>query len=239
MNPLAQLTRRGIGQFLFIFAIGTASLSFIAPTWAESELKLPEGFKAEVATTSPEKLGSNDQGVGLIPGTKVEDFTVNNHEGEPVSFSALTAKSPLLVVFYRGGWCPYCNVQIKQLTEAYPAFSERGVLPVLISVDKPHAAALAQRTYEIPFPVLSDPELAAHTSFDVIMTVDDATVEQYKGYGIDLEAWSSQDHHKIAVSSAFIVDSDGVVQWAHTSMDYKTRPSVEQLLEMIDATELE
>ena len=59
-------------------------------------------------------------------------------------------------------------------------------------------------------------------------------IKAYKEYGIDLEAWSGRDHHTIAVSSAFLVDVEGVVRWAHTSLDYKTRPSPEQLIEAAD-----
>lgn len=62
---------------------------------------------------------------------------------------------------------------------------------------------------------------------------------RYRDYGIDLQAWSGRDDGKIAVSSAFIVDTGGLVRWAHTDLDYKTRPSVEQLLAAIDATPLD
>ena len=82
--------------------------------------------------------------------------------------------------------------------------------------------------------MLSDPDLFAHNAFDVVLDVDKATYKQYKNYGIDLEAWSGKNHHKIAVTAAYIVDKNAVVQWAHTSLDFKTRPSVEQLLSAID-----
>ena len=82
--------------------------------------------------------------------------------------------------------------------------------------------------------MISDADLAAHNAFDVTLDVDDETYKLYQSYGIELEAWSGKGHHKIAVSSAFLVDSEGVVQWAHTSKDYKTRPSAKQLLSVID-----
>ena len=73
--------------------------------------------------------------------------------------------------------------------------------------------------------MLSDPELKAHQAFNVALEVDAATRALYKGYGIDLEAWSGKDHHTIAVPSMFLVDSTRTVRWAHADMDYKTRPS--------------
>jgi peroxiredoxin len=82
--------------------------------------------------------------------------------GLEVRLSDLMRRGPLLLVFYRGGWCPYCNFQIRELTAAYPEYGKRGVTPVAISVDRVEESAKTLATYSIPFPVLSDPELAAH-----------------------------------------------------------------------------
>jgi len=192
-------------------------------------VKLPE-----LNATDNAVLGSRDDGIGLAKGDKVVSFEVNDQTGTPVSFESLRAKGPLLVVFYRGGWCPYCNRQIRQLTEAWPEFKARDVLPVLISVDIPDAAAMVSRTYQIPFPVLSDPELVVHDLFRVSMKLDDALMPKYQEYGINIEEWSGKQHHKFAVSSAFLIDKHGTVVWSHTSLDYKTRPTVNQLLKVID-----
>ncbi len=212
------------------------SFSIILPTNAE-ELTLPsKEFKAPLSTTSEKTLGTNDDGVGLTKGQSFEAFSIKTHTGKRISSTELLNEAPLLVIFYRGGWCPFCNVQIRQLTEAYPEFEKRNVTPVLISVDETDGASLAQKTYDIPFPVLSDSDLLAHNAFNVIMAVDEKTTALYKKMGIDLEKWSQRDHHSIAVSSAFLVDKNGIVLWAHTSKDYKTRPSPAQLLDVIDKT---
>ncbi len=221
--------------FIRLLSFMSIALLIAGNVHAEDSLRLPpKSMNVPLAVTSDNLLGTNDQGIGLTAGSKVPDFNLKTHTGEPTNLEVLLEESPLLVIFYRGGWCPYCNVQIRQLTEAYPEFQKRGVLPVLISVDEVDGAALASRTYEIPFTVLSDPQLSAHEAFNVVMEIDDETYKQYQRFGLDLEAWSGQSHHKIAVSSAFIVDDTGTVSWAHASLDYKTRPSVEQLLSVID-----
>lgn len=204
-----------------------------APGFAEEELTLPT-HEPELGITAADALGTNDDGIGLSPGDRVAGFSAHSFDGTPVRWEELLDRSPLLVIFYRGGWCPYCNLQIRQLTQAYSEFEERGILPVLISVDETDAASLAQRSYEIPFPVLSDPDLHALEAFRVTMEVDEATLERYQEYGIDLEAWSRREHHKIAVPSAFFVDENGVVRWAHSSRDYRVRPSPQQLLDVAD-----
>lgn len=210
-----------------------------APAWA-GELTLPALPDAsKMPAPADAALGVRDGDAGLAPGEAVPPFAAVTHEGKAVSRDSLFKQGkPALVIFYRGGWCPYCNLQIRQLTEAYPQFAERNVELVLISADKTDAAATAQRRYEIPFPVISDPTLAAHEAFRVVMALTPELYETYKGYGIDVEAWSGQTHHKFALSSAFLVDAQGVVTWAHVSEDYKRRPSVAQLLSVIDAARL-
>jgi peroxiredoxin len=217
-------------QLLATIALAATLASTIV---AAAELELAKRTP-ELGVTSESTLGTNTDGIGLTANSPVPAFEIDSHEGDRVRFGDLVQQGPLLVIFYRGGWCPYCNLQIRQLTQAWPEFESREVLPVLISVDKTDGAALAQRTYEIPFPVLSDTTLAAHEAFDVVLDLDEETVEKYLGYGIDLNAWSGRSDGKIAVSSAFLVNIEGTVVWAHTDTDYRTRPSVAQLLEVID-----
>ena len=202
-----------------------------------ADIKIPTELP-QLNATADKDLGTLADNTGLAIGSVVDNFIITDSSGKNVSFSDLERKGPLLVIFYRGGWCPYCNRQIRALSMAWPEFKKRHVLPVLISVDKPDAAAMAQKTYEIPFPVLSDPLLEAHKAFNVVMRLDDKLLPMYKKYGIALEDWSGQNHHKFAVASAFIIDTQAKVVWAHSAEDYKTRPTVEQLLQVIDGLKM-
>ena len=218
----------------FFHVCGAVALLWASMVVQAGDIKMPEKLP-QVNVTSQQDLGTLDGEIGLKAGTIVPGFTVNDHLGNSITLEELKAKGNLLVVFYRGGWCPYCNRQIRQLTEAWPQFQQRNVVPVLISVDKPDAAAMALRTYEIPFPVLSDPDLVVHDLFQVTMKLDDELIPKYREYGIDVEDWSGRTHHKFAVASVFLINETGVLVWSHSSMDYKTRPSVQQLLQVVDS----
>jgi peroxiredoxin len=109
---------------------------------------------------------------------------------------------------------------------------------VAISVDKIQEAAKTRATYAVPFPVLSDPDLATHRAFRMVHQADDAEVAKLKGYGIDLEASSGRTHHGFAVPGLFLIDRDGTVRWAHADPDYKVRPKTEQILAAIDSAAL-
>lgn len=203
-------------------------------------LAAPEKAKTEkeYAATATERLGTLPEGVGVATGQPAPNFTAESSGGQRVSLTDLTAKGPVLLVFYRGGWCPFCSFQIHELVTAYPEFRRRGVTPVAISVDKVEEAAKAGARYEIPFPVLSDPDLAAHQAFRVVHRADDAEVERLRGFGTDVEKASGRIHHDFAIPSLFLIDRAGRVRWAHADPDYKTRPRVAHILAAIDAAKL-
>jgi peroxiredoxin len=180
-------------------------------------------------------LGALPDGVGLAVGQTAPDAALTDSEGAPVSLRDLIAKGPVMLIFYRGGWCPFCNTQIHALTEAYPEFERRGVTPVAVSVDSIDEGAKSRAAFKIPFPVLSDSALGAHRAFNVLNVIADEELARLKSFGIDLEASSKQTHHTIAIPSVFVIDKLGVIRWAHAETDYKKRPSVEQLLSAIDA----
>ncbi|MGE0321804.1 MAG: peroxiredoxin-like family protein [Polyangiaceae bacterium] len=208
-----------------------------SPSSSSEAEKPKQPMAKETSDTPTDHLGKLPDGVGLEVGSALPTLKLKSSKDDEVDVNALAKTGPLMLVFYRGGWCPFCNYQIHSLAKAYPEFQKRGVTPVAISVDLPSEASKTQSSWEIPFPVLSDPELVAHKAFNVLNQLDDAGLAKLKGYGIDVEARSGQKHHTIAIPSIFIID-DGKVAWAHAETDYKTRPSTTQLLKVIDDLKL-
>jgi len=190
----------------------------------------------EYVATPEALLGTLPEGVGVPPGRSPSDAVLDDISGGKVDLQELAEKrGPLLVVFYRGGWCPYCNFEIHQLTAAFADYQKRGVLPVAISVDRLDEASKTAATYVIPFPVLSDPDLKAHEAFGIARTADAAEVAKLKSFGIDIETASGRTHHKFAIPALFLVDRSFTVRWAHADPDYKVRPRTPQILAAIDA----
>ncbi len=87
----------------------------------------------------------------------------------------------------------------------------------------------------MPFPILSDPDGAVMDAFKVGYTLDQATFDKLKGYGHNIEAWAGNDKHRLPHPGIFLVGTDSVVRFAHAAVDYKTRPSVDQLIKVIEA----
>ena len=124
---------------------------------------------------------------------------------------------------------------LRELTGAWPEFERRGWGIVAVSVDRVEGAAQTTAAYDIPFPLLSDPDLSFHRAFAVVQHADEAEVARLKGFGLDIERASGRTHHEFAIPSIFAIDADGVVRWAHADPDYKARPSPAQVLAAIDA----
>lgn len=194
--------------------------------------------RREYKNPTEAKVGVLPPGIGIPVGQPAPDARVRDAEGREVSLADFSKSGSIMLVFYRGGWCPYCNAQIHDLTKAFPEFQKRGVRPVLISVDRADESAKTLATYSIPFPVLSDPDLAAHRAYRVLHQADRAEFERLKSFGIDLEKSSGREHHIIAVPTIFVIDARGIVRFAHADSDYTTRPSTAQILAAIDGLEL-
>ena len=184
--------------------------------------------------TPAEKLGTAPASLGLKMGTKAPDATLPDVTGKTQRLAKLYGEGPTFVVFYRGGWCPFCNLQLHDLMTAKPDFDKRGLRIVAISVDLPNESAKTQAKQGVLFPMLSDGNLAAHKAFHIVHVPSDTEAKALVGYGVDLEKYSGQSHHSFAVPSIFLVDKTGVVRWVHVDEDYKTRPSPKQMLEVAE-----
>jgi peroxiredoxin len=216
-------------------AAPTASAATAVPG-PKSEPPKTEVRVKEYTEVPRSELGTLPEGIGLPPGTKLPRVTLKSADGK--TFALNEPGRPLLLVFYRGGWCPFCNFQIRELTREHSKLAKRGVTLVAVSVDQVSEAAKTSASYEIPFPVLSDPDLQAHEALRVVHQASPGEIEKLKGVGMDIEQSSGKKHHKFAVPAVFIVDHAGVIRWAHANLDYKLRPSAAQLLEVIDGLDL-
>ncbi len=105
---------------------------------------------------------------------------------------------------------------------------------MFVSVDEVDGALVTEQAYDVPFPLLSDPDLKAHQAFSVVQEVPPDGMKMLAKYGISLERWSKRKHHKIAVPSIFLLDSQRKVLWAHADRNHRRRPKMEQILAAID-----
>ena len=179
------------------------------------------------AATESGHLGVGD----VIPAGEVLTET-----GEAVALNDLVAGKPTVLIFYRGGWCPYCNRHLSALAEVAPKLEEAGFQLLAISPDKPEKLRAKPDLGKLPYTLLSDSNMDLCQSFGIAFKVDDKMVIKYRdSYGIDLEGDSGETHHLLPHPSVFIVDGGGTIRFAHVDPKYKVRLDPEVILKSAQA----
>jgi peroxiredoxin len=167
----------------------------------------------------------------VIPAGEVRADT-----GEAVGLRDLVAEKPTVLIFYRGGWCPYCNRHLAALAEIAPELEAAGYQLLAISPDRPEKLREKPDLGRLPYTLYSDSSMDLCESFGIAFKLDDALVVKYRDrYGIDLEGDSGETHHLLPHPSVFIVDGKGLIRFAHVDPNYKVRLDPETILKQAQA----
>ncbi len=159
----------------------------------------------------------------ILPGMKAPAFEVRSVTGETVQFDSSNLQKPLVLTFFRGGWCPYCNLHLSELRHAEEELLEIGFDVWFISIDKPEVLADSLNEPDLGYTLLSDSKLQATRAFGIAYTLDEETRQRYLTYDMDIEAASGETHHVLPVPSTFIIGSDGVISFQYSNTNYKVR----------------
>ena len=157
----------------------------------------------------------------IAVGAAAPSFVARHADGSEFAFDPKQQERTLLI-FYRGGWCPYCNRHLMALQDVVPKLRESGIEVLFLSADRPELLYSSLEDETLDYTLLSDAAMTASRAFGVAFQVDDETVERYKGFGIDLEEASGFDHHILPVPAVYLVE-DGKVAFMHADSDYKKR----------------
>ncbi|MDF3130691.1 peroxiredoxin-like family protein [Kiritimatiellaeota bacterium B1221] len=177
------------------------------------------------------EVAADAENVSVIEaGSDVPNPILIQMDGKSVKLSDLRNDEPTVVVFYRGGWCPYCNRQLSALQEVMPQLKEKGWKLIAISPDKPEELKKTLEKNELDYVLASDSRMEAAEAFGIAFQVDTPTIEKYKSYDIDLIKSSGQPHQQLPVPSVFLINAEGQITFVYSNPDYKTRLSSKELL---------
>ncbi len=170
----------------------------------------------------------------LKAGDRAPDFVLNDPDGKPVSSRDLLATGPLVVSFYRGVWCPYCNMDLQALQAELPAIEGRGASLVAISPQTPPNSRKSQRDSKLGFPILSDVRAEVANAFGIRFALPDYLVEVYKGFKNDLPLVNADPSWVLPMPARYVIGTDGVIAYAEINPDYTQRPDPSELLPVLD-----
>jgi peroxiredoxin len=166
----------------------------------------------------------------LQAGDRLPAFTLSDPEGNLVSSIDLLALGPLVISFYRGVWCPYCNMELQALQETLPRFEALGASLVAISPQNPVNSRKSVRQNKLTFPILSDPHNDVAAAFGLRFELPDYLMDLYKSLKNDLPAFNGDASWTLPMPARFVVGQDGIILYAEVNPDYTHRPEPEDML---------
>jgi peroxiredoxin len=204
---------------------------------AASTGRLPAEVIDAFARDRERMIGRGTSPEAVAAGDLLQDFILPDTTGQDVSLSKLVASGPAVLVFYRGGWCPYCNIALRAYqAQLVPALAEKGIPVVAISPQTPDGSLSTQETKELTFTVLSDPGNQIAGELGILTAPsDDARAAQLQ-LGLDLTKVNVDATTTLPMPAVVIVDEAGVIRWLDVHADYTTRTEPREVLQAIART---
>ena len=159
----------------------------------------------------------------LLPGMAAPAFNLRDATGAAISFDPAQLQKPVILTFFRGGWCPYCNLHLAELRKAEAELKNLGFDLWFISPDKPELLYESLEQPDIGYTVYSDAKLEAMRGFGIAFRLSDEVNAKYLEYGVDLEAVSGETHRALPAPSTFLIGTDGLIHFQYTNPDYTVR----------------
>ena len=172
----------------------------------------------------------------LQAGQPAPRFEVRTVEGEPFAFDPRALDRPVVLITFRGGWCPFCNMHLSELKDAVPEISALGVDVLFLSGDRPDLlyASLERETRDtidgLDYTILSDADVQAAVALGIAFKASQATIDRRLEKNQDIEGSSMLEHGVLAVPSVFAIDRSGTIAFAYSEPDYKVRIPTDELL---------
>ena len=178
-------------------------------------------------------ISSGDAPKELQVGDQLASFELPNQLGQTISLDELQGDSNIVISFYRGGWCPYCNIELCVLQQALPEFKSHGARLIAISPQLPDESMSTAEKNELSFPVLSDAGNKVAKEFGLVFTLSEQLRPLYESFNIDLPATNGDKSFELPIPATFIIDSDGVVKGAFVNADYKQRMDLSDIINVL------
>jgi peroxiredoxin len=194
---------------------------------AESTARMPEDLKKIFADGITYVANSGVMESALTQGELAPDFTVPNAIGDTVRLSELLANGPVILTWYRGGWCPYCNVQLQAYNDALPEFQKYGGQLVAISPEIPDSSLSTKERGTLAFEVLSDVDSKVARNFGVAYQLPQPLAERF---GNTLLEFNNDSSNTLPLAVTYVIGTNGTIEYAFIDSDYKNRAEPQEIL---------
>ncbi len=204
-----------------------------------------EAFKAEMLPQMPEDalavmaeatelLRHAELADGAVKvGETAPDFDLPELSGSHLSLSTLLHDGPVVISFYRGAWCPYCNLEMQALQKALPEIEAAGGRLIAIAPETAEHAGEIRDKGNLTFPILQDSDNIVATAYGLVFTLPESLREVYQSFGIDLAESQGNDHFELPMPATYIVGPDGQVAYTFVDVDYTQRAEPAEIVKQL------
>lgn len=167
---------------------------------------------------------------GLKVGDTAPMFTAKDQNGKTVNLKKVLKNGPVVMLFYRGQWCPFCNKQLSHFSDSLQIITGKGASVLAVTPETEENVKKTVEKTKSSFPILEDVGMAIMKMYKVNFLVDENTIIKYKGYGIDFDKVNGSNGANLPVPATYIIGKDGVIKYIFFNVDYRKRASVQDIL---------
>lgn len=182
-----------------------------------------------IMTVSSTLAFSQSPNQGLRVGDKAPDFTLKNQSGNNVTLSELLKKGPVVVSWYRGGWCPYCNLALKGLSDRVDQIAKENATLVALTPELPDKSLSTSEKNHLKFSVLSDINNEVARKYDLVFKLDNQTATTYENK-FGLSNYNGNTSAELPIPATYIIDRQGIIRYAYVNPDYKQRANPNEIV---------
>lgn len=166
-------------------------------------------------------------------GDKAPDFSLTNATGKEVKLSEQLAQGPVILTWYRGGWCPYCNITLNRLQEEMPNFTALGANLLALTPELPDSSFSTQEKNELSFEVLSDVGNQIARQYGVVYSLTDEVAEAYQN-GFDLHKYNGDESNELPLAATYVIAQDGSIIYAFLDAEYRNRAEPKDIIKALE-----
>jgi len=168
---------------------------------------------------------------GLKVNDAAPDFSAKDQNGKVIHLKSQLEKKTVVIVFYRGQWCPFCNKELKALEDSLQLISSKDAIVLAVSPEKPENISRTIEKTKASYSILYDEGLKIMKSYEVAFPVDSITIAKYKTYGIDFSAANGDANGaNLPVPAVYIINKKGKIVYRHFDPDYRKRASIKEIV---------
>ncbi|MCX4854939.1 peroxiredoxin-like family protein [Streptomyces canus] len=197
--------------------------------------QIPAETREIMRRAGQELADSGQADRALTVGERAPGFTLPTATGHPRSLNALLADGPVVLTFYRGAWCPYCNIALRSLQHHHEAITARGARLVAVSPQIPDESLTLTEKHHLAFDVLSDIGSDTAKQYGLAFDLPDDLAAVYDKLGFDLQRVNAGHPRTLPLPATYVIDRNGVIRWAFADADYTKRAEPADILAALDA----